>query len=473
MRLVLRARTNALCLRCSDAITPGEPCFERSVAHKERSKRRQLFHPECALDVDTMSVWMALNGALERGELGGSLVALRELAEDRYAAIERRRAHTWSTGYNSTASPQGYTISDPAQPREDDPRWVHPAHDASGRPRVRVLCAGSAFSLARTTGRRLADLLHAGAWASARREYVFEFVYGGDFERLDCDPAQPIVATLYAPIATSHALIEGERELMALRALGVPTPLLWLVGVSSTEPRDEHTLRFRELLAVCGFDGDACPVLCAPKITPAALDRVVAALDEHCDGAEWRLSDAPWRLIARSVRDDVRERASERYQDYRLGSRLDSLWSVADPATNALLIEAATQLVDREELSPASFLLERPATCDPALLVRWIRAALADDEAVPDMRVSTVLGLLERERPNEPGRILFDAIKRSKNADRTGYLLGIFVWQAARDDVSLLEGWLAEGLDDARATLVLETIAAMRNRFEMEDELRW
>ncbi len=54
------------------------------------------------------------------------------------------------------------------------------------------------------------------------------------------------------------------------------------------QQRDEDTLRFRELLVSNGLDGDRCPVLYAPEITEAALDRLVIALDEHVDGRELR-----------------------------------------------------------------------------------------------------------------------------------------------------------------------------------------
>lgn len=469
MRLIARARSATRCQRCGDPIPAATPCFEDTISLKDRARRKQHFHPECALDVDTFTTGLALR---EERDLPSSLVALRELAIDRNAAIDRRIAGAWTHRYEAEAAMPGYVVIEPRGPRDDDPRWVRPAHDPSGRPRVRVLCAGSAFSVTRATGKKLEELLRAQGWASPRREYVFQTGLF-DLEQLDNDPAQPIVATLYAAIATRSAIIEGERELCAMRDLGLPPPVLWLVGVSSTEPRDEHTMRFRAVLDRCGYDPDTSPVLCAPKITEAALDRLVAVFDEHADGAEWRIAGASWRLIARSILDDVRGHYVERYTEQQLSLRLDQLWSIADPQTNALLIEAATLLLDRGELTPAAMLIERPARCEAALALRWVRAALENDREILSTRLSTMLSILEREQPGGASSMLLDAIVRSKDTDRTSALLNVLVWQAERSDLEKLEAWIAAGLDAPIESLALDTISAIRNRFEMEDSMRW
>jgi hypothetical protein len=459
MRIIARASGKSRCVRCHEAIATGERCFERTIQQENPSKRTQVLHPACAVDVDAITVAGILEAAKDLDE---PLAAVRELALARRAAIEHRRKGEWTLVHQRAPS-ISTRIEEPKATREDPRRLVRPAHDSRGRPRVRVLCAGGAFSLERATGRAIRELCPVGSWASSKREYVFVRGHKSSSSP-ETDPAQPIIGVVYGANATSTALIEGERDLRRFRAFGLPPPMLWLLGISSSSPRDAYTLRFRAVVDRCGFDADACPVQCAPKVTPEALDLLVGALDEHLDGVEWRLRDAPWRLMVRAIAEDIRRGDSERYGGIALEDRLESVWAMDDPRIAKDIDESVEVLIDRGELEVAPMLLARSLRPSTALIERLLRATLGADNAKPAGSVPLVCSVLARTDAEKMGTMLLDAARRATTKTRTRELLEVLQWQGTRADLARLEAWQRDGAPKNREALLNKAAKTMRER---------
>lgn len=396
----------------------------------------QLLHPACALDVDTVAFTAAFSECSDRMP---DWAALNALVTTRNAAIDQRRSAQWLS-YSIPDMPGLRSISEPIHAFEDDRHWVSPARDAQGRPRVRVLCAGSAFSREHTSSERIDALTHVRSWASPKREYVFEQREGARALECDDDPAQPIVATLYAPIATSDSLIEGEEHLQLWRALRFGVSMLWLIGADSGRTRDEHTLRFRELLVSNGLDGDRCPVLYAPEITEAALDHLVLALDEHVDGSELRVREAPLRAIARTVRDDVCAQSNERAEPRAWSFRLDKLSATKDTVIDGLLSEAAIAAIDRGDLDLASEIFQSGSVFDERVYQRWI-ARIFERSAFRHRRFLDAIKQYARTRPSVVPELWFAALRACNDIDTYRHIVINAAFAAKREHIAAFEAF--------------------------------
>ncbi len=454
MRFLLRTQGETSCVRCDRVIADGEVYVERDSIDAKNKPVRLPLHPECALDVDTIGAAQALDrfdqGLFGRSDLGfEGRAAFAELATTRTIGIAHRRGQKCTRV--SDPSIGAYRVHPPSRPRIDEPSSTSPAMDLAGRPRVRVLVAGSACSTTRTSGRTLQSLLPARSWASPKREYVF-VTETSAFEFPDDDPAQPIVGTLYMPIATTGSVVEGAQDVSEWSAFGAPAPILWLIGVSSNKPRDEHTIRFRELMDHFGYDGDECAVLCAPKITRAALDQLVLAMDERFDGSEVRAPENPWAALAERLRSDIRDRIEHRYKGphLTLGHRLAPLQITHDRRSNAITDECASMLLDRRELELAAMLLCGQIVMDRLCFERWLEQWWTDTgniysfspviAAFERLFSESGVGLLLRLAPKPFVRI---------TPFQLSQLFAVLRWQSSAEDLPAIRQLLADGADDA------------------------
>lgn len=462
MRFLLRTRGETTCVRCQGLIINGETYVERETTDAKKKTIRVPLHPECALDVDTTLTTLAL--ARFDGTFEG-IGAFRELAQKRSMGSVQRVAQRRSREVDRAT---GFVVSrPPTRPREDDPYWVSPALDHRGRPRVRVLVAGSGSSMTRTAGRNFRTLLPARSWASPKREYVF-VTESSVLEFPDNDPAQPILGALYMPIATSGSTIEGGEEVCTWSALGVPAPILWLIGVSSTEPRDAHTIRFRELMDDFGYDGDQCVVLCAPRVTADALDRLVRVMDEAFDGTEVRCPENPWATIAERLRDDIRAKHEHRYNGpyTSVGQRITPLRWTRDTPTDMFVTECASMLVERDQLDRAAEILSAGIVTDHAVFERWFARWWHNSEwtytlgmtvaSVPRDALRGGLSMVLSAMPPPPATF---------SADKLDAIAVTIQWQGTEKDEPEIQRVLEERAgDSAFLTVVQPAVAQMRAR---------
>ncbi len=449
-------------MRCRGAINNGDTYVERESTDAKNKTVRLPLHPECALDVDTSLTVKAFERFGQSFEGRG---AFRELATTRSVGRAQRVAQRRSRELDRTAGIM--RAKEPSRPREDDPRWVSPALDHRGRPRVRVLVAGSAVSLSRTAGRNLRVLLPARSWASPKREYVFVTEpYGYDFP--DDDPAQPIVGTIYMPIATAGSTVEGGNDVCAWSALGVPSPILWLIGVSSSRPRDEHTMRFRELMDHFGYDGDTCTVLCAPRVDAQALDRLVCVMDEVFDGTEIRSPVNPWTAVAERLRDDIRAHFVHRYNGPHttVAQRITSLHWTRDEPMNALAAECAGLLIEQDELDSAAELLRANIVVERAPFERWIARWWTTPSlgyALP--RILEHFPWLFSESGVSATLASMPALPTTIDESLLSCLETLIRWNGVEEDAPRIERALAERAgDEAFSTAIGAALADMRVR---------
>ena len=279
------------CQRCGQQLASDQPVvvIERWLPTDGWSARRLLGTTDvdlhCAMDHDPTLLAAALC-VLQRSEsLRDQERAVQQLLEHRLQLIHRRAQQRpqyrkpttkelWR-GPVGAARPEVH-----ASTTLDEPPLEMAARDHSGRPPLKILCCGMATNSRTQTGNAFWTTLHASTWSSPKREY--QFVHVTDPWQLpEEDPAHPIVGTLYAAVASKRATVEGLRGLALWGALRLPSPVVWLLGLSSTKPRDAQTLQFRELLQSCAFNPDQSMVLCSLKPTASTFDLLVAMLDEQ------------------------------------------------------------------------------------------------------------------------------------------------------------------------------------------------
>ncbi|MDP3278531.1 MAG: hypothetical protein Q8Q09_25300 [Deltaproteobacteria bacterium] len=165
---------------------------------------------------------------------------------------------------------------------------LEPARDPQGRPRVTVVIVGSLTS--ESVGgdwSEFMELARDGAVASPLREYVFETFSGELVDGVATDPSRPLIAAVFA--ARTGVKLSGpqRKKLTHLRALGTPTPALWIVGERATRASvsDPIAVTLRDALDRVGFRGDEAPILCSESVDPESMQALVAMLDAHIDGA--------------------------------------------------------------------------------------------------------------------------------------------------------------------------------------------
>lgn len=332
------------CDRCLDPIDADAPRVEAQLEPiwRPESSLRFALHPACALDVDTRSFAALLEGD---GAAFAQRDELERLLATRLRAIEHRR----DRAQRAARSEEPSASEDPSPP-------VSPARDPLGRPRVRVSIVSNGTVLdSRTSTSFWRRLRVLQSWCSPRREYVFAQTHEGGY--VDDDPAQPMIAHVYASLAKKGALTDRSDRLWTHRALGFHRPLLWLIGIKQWKRTDPNVLAVRELVASQAIDPDDCPVLCAPRIDEAALDALVLALDEHFDGRARSFTGAPALAIAETLERDLlsghpfddaqlsqigqRTRLSPTAQSKAVNERV-ALWLIAHgrvAAVQSLLVE--------------------------------------------------------------------------------------------------------------------------------------
>jgi hypothetical protein len=366
-----RASSPLACARCDEPLAVDE-VFVQRLGRGPRGDAPSRLHPACALDADPRA-FLAVLRSDEASFDGRS--SLRALANKRVEAIEARANARWTTARTANGDQPGLA---PRRGFEDDPSLVAPARDPKGRPRVRVLVHGTAVG----SNEKFWSLLREGAWASSRREYAFVPVGGWEVIGEE-DPAQPVVAVVYAARAQKNANLEQEPWLWLLGALGLRAPLLWLHGIKEFDARDDNVLRVRAHVDACGITSDACPLLCAPRMTPEALDALVAALDEHASGAELRAEGSPALAFAEALRRDVSDEVPSTDRQFQL--RLHFACWGHTPRSRAALESVAEALVSRGDSVRAAMVLSQRVSEDRSLYERWLALELArgDQPATP------------------------------------------------------------------------------------------
>jgi hypothetical protein len=257
--LVESPNSRAKCRRCRKTIAQGEG---RATSYDPSpfagaDEVRSYLHALCAVDVDAAGVAKVL--ARSSGDFTGR-AAVEALVAARVKAID--------------------AANDPAAARVTHVAAVAPAADPTGRPRVRVFLAGSAFSLGNGPAFEFDIVAKLRAWRSPLREYQFVVQYTGEPDPPE-DPSQPVIGAVFAPFADGKAMSNQRHKVSGWRARSLPTPILWIFARgTSLLPSDDEVLRWREFLESAGYNGDEAAVCLARKVDAAALDALVAALDE-------------------------------------------------------------------------------------------------------------------------------------------------------------------------------------------------
>lgn len=237
--------SGAKCVRCNKRVEAGEVAMW-SPGYSEWGSVF-AYHLRCAIDEDPNEA-AALLGSYKK-KLADK-AALIELAQARLAERDAERA-----------------------------RREKPPLDVSMLPRARVYLAGSAMTAFGTMD-DLSSLSAELRWPSPLRNYQFVVVRTGEALPAD-DPEAPYVAAVFAVFSDARVVANQKQKLADWRALGLPTPVLWVFSRgASVTPTDAEITKLREVLDGAGFVGDEARVACARKVDRAALDALVAAIDE-------------------------------------------------------------------------------------------------------------------------------------------------------------------------------------------------
>ncbi len=320
------------CFRCDQPLIQGEryiaawPITTGSKSPAVRpwlddGRRRAWYHFDCALDVSHKEITYFLSRAPKDDELD----ALRERARLRTKAI------------NATKRARKGAVF-----KLQSVDAVEASRDPVGRPRVTIAYFGSLASAPDSQATPLHDFTRDDTIRTARREYVFEVFSGDDTVHLACDPSRPLVGAVFAVYAHTKVVKVQRDKLALLRAFGVRTPVLWLVGpeLESEAFRDAKVLELREALDAAGFAGDDAAVVCAPRGSVETIEALGRALDdlEARDAAPLRLTDRLERSIA-ALESAVSQRA-----EHQLEMLIDALrvarWT--DDALRARAVSAVT-----------------------------------------------------------------------------------------------------------------------------------
>jgi hypothetical protein len=376
---------------------------------------RAIYHPMCAVDVDLASAYELIERDptefADRASVS-SVVVVRMRAAIALAAQARGGAPVDRAALEA----------------------VEPARDARGRPRVRVLFAGSAVA----RGARLASLVRSlafiGSWTSPIREYCMVLPDNEGGEPVarrpgDDDPSQPVVGAVFAVLDGVTVLPSERASLLEWNSRSLPTPVLWIasrrrtrVHVRAAVARDDEVLRYRRVLDDCGFSGDEALVVRHADDQASALDSLVAALDESIDrvGAPTIDARSPIERMAEQIHSllDLERDVGLR----QVLSRAKMLVASASEGDQAALCEAASRALFSGAGFRLSFDILREATrCDPSdTMLRWLGESLADgrpfddyvDDAIRLVRErspASLLATLEslREREEDTTRLLW------------------------------------------------------------------
>jgi hypothetical protein len=400
------------CARCGEPIEPGRCFWLRRDESGGLSEERKLlhFHTRCAIDLDPVGVVQAVDRRDSDFPDGPTLEAL---ARQRVASIRDRAEQRWE--YEIDAFGRMVVATPPRRALHDDNSAVAFAKDNRGRPCVRVLCAGSVLRENLLRIAPLAKLLPTLTWASSSREYQF-VMPSSRWVLPEEDPARPFIATLFSMRTDEYAARLGTQHLVLWRALGLPAPLLWIVGGPDAATRDAFTLRARDALDQSGYSPDESPVVQSLESTADALDTLVAALDEHfVDGDELREREEPYFATAALLWETIGERRRERI-DHVL-SATNIAGPVHSTRSDALIAKSANWLIDRGRLWDAAKLGTNLSNRDLSVYRRVFVEALRSGSCSYVM-MRHVVPALFRDEENTPTEELVEALVATKDLAR-------------------------------------------------------
>ncbi|MBL8681609.1 MAG: hypothetical protein JNK05_20750 [Myxococcales bacterium] len=406
----------AVCWRCRSPLTKRVWVFARPPG--AGADARALYHPMCAVDVDLASAF----SLLERDTTPfGDRAAVERVVELRMGAAMALAAQTRGADEASAAAAREAIES------------VEPARDPRGRPRVRVLVAGSAVA----RGARLATLVRAlafsGTWTSPTREYCLVLPDNdGDASRpsIGDDPSQPVVGAVFAVLEGVTVLPSERAALLEWNARALPTPVLWITSRRRRRPHvrlaaalDNEVSRYRKVLDDCGFSGDEAQVVRCDDDDGSSLDRLVAALDESIEHIAGPRIDArtPIERIAEQIHTllDLEREVGLR----QVLTRAQMLVTTASARDQQALGEA----VSRALFDPAGARLAFEILCAAKLydsseaMARWLTEVFDEGRPIGDAFESAVRSLRERA-PARALSMLESLVEREEDPDRRAWL---------------------------------------------------
>lgn len=452
--------SRASCRRCRKRIEKGEP-RARVVEEIYGILTQSYLHGLCAVDVDVEGVRAVLarsKAAFEGREAIESIVRTRI---DAIAQAER----DWAGAV----------------------RAVAPAKDREGRPRVRVLLAGSAITL--HGGAMLDFEIHSKelSWSSPLREYQFIPQFSGELLPPD-DPSQPVVAAVYAPFADSKAMSNQRQKVVGWKARGLPAPLLWIFARGKDlEPTDEQVLRWREFLESAGYNGDEARVLFSRDAKPASLDALVAALDEGAaavpsDGklpADVALAHEIEAQCEHERHDAVCNLLSNATVALRYARRSDGRVAMPHWAAGAVRVVTAEgrAALGRAAVRALAFdrcvddavaVLSAGAVAEPEPLARAVNAAIARAAADPKRKrnksVEALIALARSRAIEGRARPWLDALRSARTPARAEMLAELLLLAHEASIEAELVAWIdgLEAKDAIKKALSRSRKTAMR-----------
>jgi hypothetical protein len=352
---------------------------------------------------------------------------------------------------------RGLPMARPPVERDDDPGLIHPQRDDEGRPRVRVLVVGSAMASNSATARAFFELIgRSQRWSSPKREYEFVQKLGIEFP-MSYDPSCPLIGVVYAPYAKKNAPFDHSDELWLYSAVGYPQPLLWLQGIKSHKVRDENILRVRERVESLGFRGDECPIVCSPKVDRAAVDALVNGLDEHFDGRELLVREAPSTLLAQALLRAVREAAVIARSRFCLMLSYTVAYGYTEQ-TRASLAALVETLLDRDERELCARVLRTGVVRDAPLFERWARAEAArptqDDEGSQTLATLKVYASIDPDAAVAAALALFD---RADGDKRAASLASHVEYLLAPTRIAQIDATIQRTTDDSKRAMLRAT----------------
>jgi hypothetical protein len=378
--------TGEACFRCALAIEPDERSIVGVMAEVQPfslsldgdviedapdSAPIGRYHLRCAVDADVDQAITALRASRDPSEpvrtaLGVALARV---------AVRRSLLHALQGGRG----------------RRADPPSIEPARDPLGRPRVRVLMVGSASTAMTWTWEALQQRTRDGAVPSPLREYVlqgFSFLTANELHR---DPSQPVVASVFATILGVRVVKAQRDKLASLRASGLPTPLLWVLGrPESPDALDRAVTDLRSELDRAGFSGDDALVRCAEFVDDRALEELGLALDEafSLSRPPRTFEDAVDHALA-ALEDALHERESA-----RISAAMTALGEVIYPeqsvtARAAERARAELTALAQGRVRAAATASLRVASCRRAAIA-VLTAVRASESALADVLAATL-----------------------------------------------------------------------------------
>ncbi len=414
-------RRATTCARCGAPIALG-PCFwiRRNESGSLSEERKLLhFHPRCALDLDPVGAVRAVDRT-DFAFPGGPTV--EALARQRVASVLDRAEQRWA--YDIDQFGRMVEAKPPRKVPHDDSSTVAFAKDNRGRPCVRVLCAGSALLAKSLPKPPLSQLLPTLSWASTSREYQF-VLPSSRWALPDEDPARPFVATLFATRTDENSARLGTQHLVLWRSLGLPAPLLWIVGGPDDKTRDAFTLRARDALDQSGYAPDESQVVHSAVMTAEALDLLVAALDERfAQGDELREREEPYYATARLLFDTIGESRPERV-DHIL-TAIHIAGPVHSTRSDSLIASSANWLIDRGRLWDAAKLATNLSHRDLSVFRRVLVNELQAGSCSYSLLWHIVPALF-RDEATAPKQQLIDALVATKDLVRFDTIVKVMI----------------------------------------------